>query len=94
MVGALCTNPAKMFGLYPRKGTIRVGSDADILVIDPSEARKITPGRLHMNTDFSPYTGRELYGFPMLTILRGRIIQRRGRFTGEPGDGVFLERTC
>ncbi len=93
LVGTLCSNPAKLFGLYPRKGTIRIGSDADLLIIDPAATKRITPARLHMNCDFSPYRGRDLYGFPMVTMLRGRIIQREGRFLGRRGGGVFLERT-
>jgi dihydropyrimidinase len=93
LVEALCSNPARLFGLYPRKGTIRVGSDADLVLIDPSRAKRVTPARLHMNCDFSPYRGRDLSGFPVVTILRGRIIQRDGRFLGRPGGGVFLERT-
>jgi dihydropyrimidinase len=94
MVQVLCSNPARLFGLYPRKGTVNIGSDADLLIIDPAATRRITPARLHMNCDFSPYQGRDLYGFPTVTILRGKIIQRQGRFTGRQGDGIFLERTC
>jgi dihydropyrimidinase len=94
LVQVLCSNPARLFGLYPRKGTIRVGSDADLLLIDPAESRRVTPAGLHMNCDFSPYQGRDLYGFPTVTILRGKIIQRQGRFTGRQGDGLFLERSC
>ena len=93
LVETLCSNPAKLFGLYPRKGTVRVGSDADLLIIDPARAVRVTPGRLHMNCDFSPYQGMHLNGFPMVTILRGKIIQRDGSFLGSPGGGVFLERT-
>ena len=94
MVDALCTNPARVFGLYPRKGTIRIGSDADLLVIDPADSKLISPAGLHMNCDFNPYRGRRLHGFPVLTILRGNVIQREGRFLGKCGDGRFLPRTC
>ncbi len=93
LVEVLCSNPAKLFGLYPRKGTIRVGSDADLLIIDPAATRRITPAGLHMDCDFSPYLGRDLYGFPAVTVLRGKIIQSEGRFLGRRGGGVFLERT-
>jgi dihydropyrimidinase len=92
MVEVLCSNPAKIFGLYPRKGTIRLGSDADLLIIDPASTRKVTPQRLHMNCDYSPYQGRSLRGFPSVTILRGEVIQADGRFLGTPGGGVFLKR--
>jgi dihydropyrimidinase len=94
MVEVLCSNPAKLFGLHPRKGTVRIGSDADLLIIDPAERRRVTPRNLHMNCDFNPYEGRELCGFPAVTILRGKIIQKEGQFLGRPGDGVFLRRTC
>jgi dihydropyrimidinase len=93
LVEVLCANPAKLFGLYPRKGTIKVGSDADIIIIDPGQERKISPRTLHMNCDYSPYRGHLLRGFPSITILRGRIIQRDGKFSGKPGGGVFLRRT-
>jgi dihydropyrimidinase len=92
MVQALASNPAKIFGLYPRKGTIRIGSDADLIMIDPEREIRISPGRLHMNCDFSPYNGFRLRGFPSLTMLRGKIVQKDGRFTGGRGDGIFLKR--
>lgn len=92
LVQALSSNPAKIFGLYPRKGTIRVGSDADIIMIDPEREVRVSPRRLHMNCDFSPYNGLRLRGFPAVTMLRGKVIQRDGHFLGGKGDGIFLKR--
>ena len=92
MVDVLSTNPAKIFGLYPRKGTIRVGSDADLAIIDPAREIKVTPRALHMKSDYSPYDGMRLRGFPAVTILRGKVIQKDGEFFGKPGDGIFLKR--
>ncbi len=91
-VRSLCANPAMIFGLYPRKGTIRVGSDADIIVIDPEREVTIKPQRLHMRCDYSPYDGWKLRGFPGLTVLRGRVIQKDGEFLGDQGDGIFIKR--
>lgn len=92
LVDVLSTNPAKIFGLYPRKGTIRVGSDADLAIIDPGRELRVTPRSLHMKSDYSPYEGMRLRGFPSVTILRGKVVQQGGEFLGAPGDGVFLKR--
>jgi dihydropyrimidinase len=93
LVDAVATNPAKIFGLYPRKGTIRVGSDADVMIIDPAREVTVSSGTLHMKSDYSPYAGMRLKGFPAVTILRGEIIQQDGRFVGRPGGGKFIKRT-
>jgi dihydropyrimidinase len=92
LVQVLSSNPARIFGLYPRKGAIKIGSDADLIVIDPAREVRVSPKVLHMNCDFSPYQGFKLKGFPSLTILRGNVIQRDGDFVGTRGDGVFLKR--
>lgn len=92
LVRCLCTNPAMIFNLYPRKGTIMVGSDADLVLIDPELRVSIDPRKLHMNCDYSPYTGMKLHGFPVVTILRGKIVQFRGKFYGRKGGGIFLPR--
>jgi dihydropyrimidinase len=92
LVEVLCSNPARLFGLYPRKGTLKVGSDADIIIIDPEREVRVSARRLHMGSDYSPYEGQRLRGFPDITMLRGRVIQRGGRFLGGAGQGVFLRR--
>ena len=92
LVRSLCTNPAIIFGLYPRKGTLHIGSDADIVIIDPEREVVVRPARLHMRCDYSPYDGWRLRGFPVMTILRGRILQRDGRFVGNERGGIFIRR--
>lgn len=92
LVEVLSTNPAKLFGLFPRKGTLAPGSDADIVIFDPSRKTTIQAGKLHMNTDFSPYEGMEVTGAPKMTILRGRVIYKDGEITGKEGCGEFVPR--
>jgi dihydropyrimidinase len=92
LVEVLCSNPARIFGLYPRKGTLSVGSDADIVIIDPERDVRVGAKTLHMNCDYSPYEGQHLKGFPIMTILRGEVIQRDGKFLGKEGQGAFLMR--
>jgi dihydropyrimidinase len=91
-VEVTATNPAKIFGLYPSKGSIAVGSDADIVIFDPNIKKVITKSKLHENVDYTPYEGFEVTGYPVTTILRGNIIVENGNFIGEKGFGSFLKR--
>jgi dihydropyrimidinase len=77
--------------MYPRKGVIAVGSDADIVLIDPNLKKTITFDMLHENTDYTPYEGLEVTGYPVMTISRGEIIVRDGKFLGQKGRGKFLK---
>jgi len=89
----LCsTAPAKLFGLFPRKGTIAVGSDADIVLFDPNKRVKLSAKTLHMRVDYNPYEGREVTGAPSLVLSRGEIVIENDNFTGKPGRGKFLKR--
>ena len=90
-VDIIATTPARIFGLYPRKGVIAPGSDADIVIIDPDRKVTLTPSMLHMH-DYSIYDGQKLTGYPIMTIAGGRVLVENGEFKGEPGAGVFLER--
>jgi dihydropyrimidinase len=87
-----CTNPAKIFGMYPCKGVIREGSDADIVVLDP--ARQVSLGKqvLHENVDYCAYEGMKLQGWPEYTISRGEVIVNRGKLQAEQGRGKFIYR--
>ena len=88
----LSEGPARVYGLYPRKGAIEVGSDADLVVFDPDETWEISPGGLHMNTDFSPYEGWTVTGRVDVTISRGEVVYSEGEVSAERGRGQFLFR--
>ena len=88
----LCsTNPARIFGCYPKKGTIAVGSDADIVIYDPGKTFVITKEKMHSDVDYTIWEGTELKGYPIMTISRGKIIYKDGTFTGTPGWGKFVK---
>lgn len=78
LVALLATNPARLNGLYPRKGTIAPGSDADLIIVDPKVAKVVTAKTLHMATDYSPYEGRTLWGWPHTVIQRGAVVLQGG----------------
>jgi dihydropyrimidinase len=86
------TNAARLFGLYPRKGTIAVGSDADLVVLDP-ERRRVIDGRdMHSRAGYSVYDGREVYGWPRFTVSRGAVVLEDGQVTAQPGRGPWRRR--
>lgn len=89
-VAMVATNPARLNGLYPRKGTIAVGSDADIAIIDPSETRTISAADLHMPTDYSPYEGQAVTGWPTSVLSRGRVVVDAGELVDPGPVGEFL----
>ncbi len=91
-VALVSTNPAKLFGMYPQKGALEVGSDADIMVFDPEREITIRASDLQTNCDWNPFEGWELKGYPFATISRGKIIATEGKFVGEVGHGRFLQR--
>jgi len=86
------TNPAKLFGLYPAKGTIAPGADADLVLWDPTRQTTITNARLQHVIDYTPYEGRPVTGWPAITIRRGEIVMRDGVVDAAPGSGRFLRR--
>jgi dihydropyrimidinase len=86
------TAAAKLFGLFPRKGTIAVGSDADIVIFDPDEEMTISAATHHMNVDYSAYEGMKVRGVTKTVLSRGRVIIEDGNYTGKPGDGEFIRR--
>jgi dihydropyrimidinase len=89
-VALTATNHAKLYGLYPKKGTIAVGSDADIAIWDPERETEITAGILHDNVGYTPYEGRWLHGWPVTVLSRGRIAVEDGRLVATRGSGQFL----
>jgi dihydropyrimidinase len=86
------TSPAKIFGLFPRKGTIAPGSDADLVIFDPTKTMRLGVKTLHMKVDYNPYEGREVVGAPTHVFSRGKVVVENGQFTGRRGDGKFLKR--
>jgi dihydropyrimidinase len=92
MVELLATNPAKLFGLYPRKGTLAVGADADIVVFDPEKRVTISASDHHSRVDYNLYEGTEVIGSPETVLLRGNVLVDRGELVAEPGIGRFVPR--
>ena len=86
------TSPAKIFGLFPRKGTIAPGSDADIVIFDPEAETVISAQTHHMNVDYSAYEGRKVRGATETVLSRGEVILEDGEFKGRPGRGAYLKR--
>lgn len=91
-VEVACTNPAKIFGMFPRKGTIAPGSDADIVLFDPNERHMLSAATHHMNVDYSAYEGWELTGKVKTVLLRGKVAIDKGRCLVERGYGQFIKR--
>lgn len=85
---SLC--PAKLFGLYPRKGTITPGADADIVIFDPNLSETITSDSQHSKADYTPYEGRTVKGYPTTVLLRGEVVYGNGTFLGVAGNGEFI----
>ena len=91
-VALTSTNAAKIYGLHPRKGTIAVGSDADLAIWDPTWKRTISETMLHDNMDYTPYEGMEVTGWPRTVISQGRVVVTDEKLQVERGSGEFLER--
>ena len=88
------TAPAKIFGLFPRKGTIAPGSDADIVVFDPNRTITLAANTLHMKVDYNPYEGRQVTGATDTVLSRGRVVIENGTFVGRTGGGSFIRRAA
>ena len=92
-VEVISTAPAKLFGMYPRKGAVAVGSDADLVVYDPNRSHTISAATHHMDVDYSCYEGRTVQGGSDVVLSRGSVIVRDGTFTGMKGHGRFIKRS-
>jgi dihydropyrimidinase len=88
-VDVTAANAAKILGMYPRKGALAPGSDADIVLIDPSVRKRLSLADLHA-ADHSVWEGWEIHGWPVTTILRGKVVVENGELSGEPGDGRLI----
>jgi dihydropyrimidinase len=91
-VEIVSTNPAKMFGLWPKKGTIAVGSDGDMVLFDPDKETTLSAKTHHMRVDYNPYEGRVVRGGPAMVLSRGEVIVDHGEFKGRPGRGQYVKR--
>jgi dihydropyrimidinase len=91
-VDVVSTAPATIMGLYPRKGTLAPGSDADVVILDPNLEKIITPGNLAHNADYSPYEGMGIRGWPVATMVRGRVVMQQGRLLADKGWGQYVLR--
>jgi dihydropyrimidinase len=92
-VELVSTTPAKLFGLYPRKGTIAVGSDADLVIFDPERKHTISAKTHHMRVDYSMFEGIQVTGMPSLVLSRGQVVVENDKFLGRPGAGQFVKRS-
>jgi dihydropyrimidinase len=91
-VEVVSTGPARKMGLYPQKGCLQPGSDADLILWDAEMTKKISVDTLHQKCDYTPFEGMEVTGWPVMTILRGKVIVKDGEFFGEKGSGKFIKR--
>jgi dihydropyrimidinase len=91
-VELVSTAPAKLFGLYPRKGTIAVGSDADLVIFDPERKHTISAKTHHMRVDYSMFEGIQVTGMPDVVLSRGKVVVDGDKFLGRAGQGEFLRR--
>ncbi|MCC6192162.1 MAG: dihydropyrimidinase [Anaerolineales bacterium] len=94
LVELCCTNPAKIFGLYPRKGTLAVGADADVVIWNPNTTRVMGARTSHQRTDYNLYEGWEIRGVPEQVYLRGNLLVDGDTWNGEPGGGSWLKRAA
>jgi dihydropyrimidinase len=88
----MSTAPAKLHGLYPRKGTIAIGSDADLVLFDDDRRETVSQERLHSRAGYEPCEGMEVIGWPVATFSRGELIARNGEIVAKPGRGQLLRR--
>ncbi len=91
-VELVSTTPAKLFGLYPRKGSVAIGADADLILFDPNKEETISAKTHHMKVDYSMFEGIRVKGVPRQVLVGGRLVIDKGKFVGKPGQGQFLKR--
>ena len=93
MVDLVCTTPAKLFGIFPRKGTLAVGSDADMVIFNPKAEVTLSKSQSLSRSDYTPYEGMKVRGETWLVLQRGKVIARESKILGRPGEGEFLSRS-
>jgi dihydroorotase-like cyclic amidohydrolase len=90
LVEAMCQRPAEVFGLYPRKGALKEGSDGDLVIVDMKREVTIRAENLHYKVGWTPYEGMKVVGYPEVTVLRGEVVAEDGAILGRPGYGKFV----
>mgnify|MGYP001155468575 FL=1 len=90
LVQTMCENPAKIFGLYPKKGILQAGSDADLILLDPAVKFTISAQKMHGNADFTLFEGKEIIGAPVFSMQRGEVIIEDGQLKRKRGNARFL----
>ena len=90
-VEVCCTNPAKIFGCAPQKGSLSVGSDADVVIYDPKKSFVVSAGNMHSKVDYTIWEGKQISGYPIMVFSRGRLVYKEGSFVGSPGWGNFIK---
>jgi len=93
LVEVMCQRPAEVFGLYPRKGTLKEGSDGDLVIVDMKKEVTIRAGILHYKVGWTPYEGMKVVGYPEVTIIRGKVVAESGEILTKPGYGRFVAMT-
>jgi dihydroorotase-like cyclic amidohydrolase len=94
LVEVLCANNAKVFDIYPQKGALEVGSDADLVLIDLDKTVEMTDANQHYQvSDYTPYEGMEIKGWPVLTMVRGKVVVKDGQIVANPGWGQYIPRS-
>jgi dihydropyrimidinase len=91
-VAITATNPARLFGLYPRKGTIAIGAEADLVLWDPTRSVRLDNAAMQHAVDYTAFEGRTVRGWPRIVLLRGKVAMQDDKVLAEPGDGAFLPR--
>ena len=92
LVKYACANPARVAGLYPRKGVLASGADADLVILDPEKEWTMATEKMHGNADYTCYEGMKIKGAVEQVLLRGKTVALNGTFTGARGDGQYLHR--
>ncbi len=92
MIEVASTNPAKVFGMYPKKGSLTIGADADIVIFDTEKEVTVDYKKMETNCDWNPFQGKQLKGYPHLTMVRGKTVGKEGRCISEKGYGKFVKR--
>jgi len=93
LVSLMCVNPARLFGLYPQKGSFQEGTDADLVLFDPNVKRVLDDSNVHTNAMYTPYRGFEVSGEIRMTVLRGKVILENGNYSGREGEGLFIRQS-